>query len=321
MKTLEDLTEYYQKVLLPLLSNFEEDRRTLQRKNRIYTPIAGLAGFLLLYFLLPYIARSGRGLIIILSVYAAVPTIIFHNLSKKYRNSFKHTIIKKLIHFISPQLYYYPERSISRQKLASSGLFPPEFEDYSGDDLVKGTIEKTTIELSEVHLTFRPSDFDVLLTSAYKGKDFNGLFISADFHKHFKGNTFVLPKSNKFEKALKKMQAKIDPSIQFVQLDDPVFNETFMVFATDQIEARYILSPNMMERLYRFKEKTEFNISVSFVNSQVNIAIPVNKLFFEPHYTVTAIDFEPIQEYFEDIQLAVGIVEDLNLNTRIWSKE
>jgi hypothetical protein len=33
------------------------------------------------------------------------------------------------------------------------------------------------------------------------------------------------------------------------------------------------------------------------------------------------IDFAPIQEYFEDLQLAIGIADDLNLNTRIWSKQ
>jgi hypothetical protein len=31
--------------------------------------------------------------------------------------------------------------------------------------------------------------------------------------------------------------------------------------------------------------------------------------------------FAPIQEYFEDLQLALSIVHDLNLNTRIWNKQ
>ena len=30
---------------------------------------------------------------------------------------------------------------------------------------------------------------------------------------------------------------------------------------------------------------------------------------------------ETVQDYLEDVLLAVGIVEDLNLNTRIWTKE
>jgi hypothetical protein len=32
------------------------------------------------------------------------------------------------------------------------------------------------------------------------------------------------------------------------------------------------------------------------------------------------LDFDMVREYFEDLTLAYGIVEDLNLNRRIWSK-
>ncbi|MFT5169968.1 MAG: hypothetical protein ACI8Q2_000583, partial [Candidatus Omnitrophota bacterium] len=42
---------------------------------------------------------------------------------------------------------------------------------------------------------------------------------------------------------------------------------------------------------------------------------------FEPRIFKTLLDFKPIEEYFEDLSFAIGIVEDLNLNTRIWSKE
>ena len=35
----------------------------------------------------------------------------------------------------------------------------------------------------------------------------------------------------------------------------------------------------------------------------------------------SVLDFEPAAEYLNDLQLALGNVEDLDLNTRIWSKE
>jgi hypothetical protein len=31
--------------------------------------------------------------------------------------------------------------------------------------------------------------------------------------------------------------------------------------------------------------------------------------------------FEPILDYYRDLAFAVGIVDDLNLNTRIWTRE
>lgn len=41
---------------------------------------------------------------------------------------------------------------------------------------------------------------------------------------------------------------------------------------------------------------------------------------FEPRITQTILDIGLIREYVDDMQFAMGIVEDLNLNTRIWTK-
>ena len=60
---------------------------------------------------------------------------------------------------------------------------------------------------------------------------------------------------------------------------------------------------------------------MSFVGSKVFVAVSFTRNLFEPKLFRTLLDFGLIQEYFEDLQLAIGIVEDLNLNTRIWSKE
>ena len=59
---------------------------------------------------------------------------------------------------------------------------------------------------------------------------------------------------------------------------------------------------------------------MSFIDSRMYIAIPYTENLFEPQLFKTILDFAPVQKYFEDLQLAIGIVEDLNLNLRIWSK-
>ncbi|HOL89867.1 MAG TPA: DUF3137 domain-containing protein, partial [Anaerohalosphaeraceae bacterium] len=84
---------------------------------------------------------------------------------------------------------------------------------------------------------------------------------------------------------------------------------------------RYILSPSLMERILQFRQKTGRRIFLSFVNSKLYLAVWFDRPLFEPKLFRSLLDFQTIQEYFGDIQLAVGIVEDLNLNTRIWSKE
>jgi hypothetical protein len=42
---------------------------------------------------------------------------------------------------------------------------------------------------------------------------------------------------------------------------------------------------------------------------------------FEPNIFKSLLDFKVIEEYFTDLKTALDIVEELNLNTRIWTKE
>jgi hypothetical protein len=73
-----------------------------------------------------------------------------------------------------------------------------------------------------------------------------------------------------------------------------------------------------MSRLVNFRKKAGRKVYVSFVQNQIYIAIPYEKDLFEPLLFKNMLDFKPVREYFENLQLASGIVEDLNLNRRIW---
>ena len=145
----------------------------------------------------------------------------------------------------------------------------------------------------------------------------------ADFNKHIRGETVVLPDTAErlFGRLGKKLQALNKPRGQLINLEDPEFEKNFAVYGDDQIQARYILSTSLMKRIMEFKEKTKREIYLSFLGMKVHIAIRFRKDLFEPKLFRTLLDFELIREYFEDVMLAYGIVEDLNLNTRIWSKQ
>ena len=58
-----------------------------------------------------------------------------------------------------------------------------------------------------------------------------------------------------------------------------------------------------------------------FVGSMVFVAISFSRNLFEPKLFSSLTDFENIREYYDDLDLAISIVDDLNLNTRIWSKQ
>jgi hypothetical protein len=77
----------------------------------------------------------------------------------------------------------------------------------------------------------------------------------------------------------------------------------------------------MMERLTELKEKSGSKIYLSFIASKIFIAIPLNKDLFEPNVFSSGIKQDYLRNYYDSLHLITGIVEDLNLNTRIWTKQ
>jgi iron complex transport system permease protein len=61
-------------------------------------------------------------------------------------------------------------------------------------------------------------------------------------------------------------------------------------------------------------------VRLAFVGSKVFLAIDSAKNLFEPPL-FRALTSAVVEEYWADIQLFGGVVEQLNLNTRIWTKE
>ena len=189
---------------------------------------------------------------------------------------------------------------------------------YSGDDRVVGKIGSTKIRFSEIHAEYTTNDTSHTI--------FKGLFFVADFNKDFQGRTFLLP--DRAEAALgwigTKLQSLNKAHGDLVKLEDPVFERLFAVYGSDQIEARYILTPSLMERVVNFKRKSlgagARELHMSFVDSNVYIALSYSRNLFEPSVFKTILDPQDTRQYFDDLIFVLGIVEDLNLNLRIWSK-
>jgi hypothetical protein len=149
------------------------------------------------------------------------------------------------------------------------------------------------------------------------------LFFIADFNKNFSCRVVVLPSD--FERLLgfigrelQSMNVFRDP---LIKLDNPEFEKYFVVYGSNQIEARYILTPDLMDRIVDFKKKCDRDIHLSFVDSKVFVAISYIGPLFEPKILNSLLDFGVIQRYFDDLQLALGMVDDLNLNMRIWTRQ
>ncbi len=319
MKTVDEFKHYFEKELSSELDRLETPRKRILRLIliTILSSLVLIAGAIYLFTLREKVPGIICGVVWIILV-VVLGTIISKKINR-IKLTYKEGVIRPMIGFISQDLNYHPTSFVSQQDYTKSGIFTQGVDRYKGDDLVEGKLDSTILKFSEIHSEYVTRDKD--------GKSqwhtiFKGIFFVADFNKDFKGKTYVLPDlAEKWFGGLGKMMQKANLARpQLIKMEDPVFEKAFVVYGSDQVEARYILSPKLMERIMELKKKAG-TISMSFVNSQVNIAIKVKGNLFEPPIWSSMKKFSLIEKYFTYLVLAINIVEDLDLNTRIWTKE
>jgi len=249
--------------------------------------------------------------------------IVYYALTHGFKKSFKAEVVSAVVEAYLEGLRYYPERKISRSQFEYSKLYTKGIDRYKGEDYISGKLGETDFEFSEVHAQYKTTSTDS------KGRRstswhtiFRGIFFIADFHKNFHTRTVVLPDTAEklFGFLGQKLQSMNLFRGQLIKLENPDFEREFCVYGDDQIEARYILSPSLMERILSYKRKFGSDMRLAFVDSKVYVALSSNKNRFEPKMFQPINDGKLLNEYRADLDLIIGIVEDLNLNTRVWSK-
>lgn len=317
MKTLEEFEHFYNSYLKSQLEYFEKIRKILLSS----VIVIGIASFIsivfYIYLLINLKFAIGPILVINIVLGLCIIAIVILYVYYKffYEKLFKEKIISGIVSVIDSSLQYrsseYADISnFIRSKFTST---MPDF--YTGSDYVFGKIGDTKIEFSQVCSAYREGNKSYPI--------FKGLFFIADFNKNFEGTTLVLTDGE--EKHIGHLASVIQTYDRefgnLVKLEDPEFESLFKVYSDNQITSRYILSTDLMRRMVEFRNKIGGDILFSFIDSNLYIAIPCSIHLFRPKLFNNLVDFKTVLAYYLYFKLFAGIVEDLNLNMRIWGKE
>lgn len=298
--------------LLPALEQLEQQRLELKAKgNRTGLIIGGIAFVIGLF-----ISLFGGGNLIGIAISLIIAITIWYSCissqSSQLSVFYKKNIIATIISQLCENASFQPESGIPEQTFMDCGLFNTTPDRYHSEDMICGQVDKTTFCCSEITAEEKQVTRDSRgRTQTHWVDIFRGFFFIADFQKNFKGQTVVFRNS----------WFKWSKSGQRVKLENPDFEKIFDTYSTDQIEARYLLSPVLMEKLLELDRKFPGKITVSFLDSQVIIAIPDSKNHFETSIWQSQVQNDPIRQEFLTLATLLGIINDLNLNVRIWSKE
>ncbi|MBL0707504.1 MAG: DUF3137 domain-containing protein [Sulfurimonas sp.] len=317
MKTLSQLQDFFYESIYPDLEHLE------QKRVKIYSSLKKIAlGLFLFSSLVFYSIYQFMPITLELIILCVLPFGIFAFIYKirvsGYTSLFKDQVIEKLVEFIGDSLVYKKYGFIDEHEYMQSSLFPEKVSKYSGDDLVVGKVDGVDIRFSELNTKVRKKRVN---GKEYLKTIFSGLFFIADFNKNFRGKTVVLPdNSEKFLGSLSHFFQSFSSRGELIKMDNPEFEKEFVVYSDDQIEARYILSHSLMDSILTYKKLAGKNISISFVDSSIYIAIGFKQRLFEPKIYKNVTSFDEVEFYFEVLGLTADIVKHLNLDRKIWSK-
>lgn len=328
----EELQSLYENELKDKLSGLESMRKSVAKRTLggialIALPIIiGIAVFVYIdsnnSVSINGLAKVLPFLLIALVITGIVLLILNIEKKKEYRHRYKNEVVREVVRAIDPEWNYAPEDRISQNEYYSSDLFRQNFDRYTGDDLISGRIEKTDFRCSELHTEYK----DITYDKDGKRQErwvtiFKGLFFHADFNKNIQAKTYIEPDTA--ERLLGKFGQKFQMSSKgkLVKLENIEFEKIFAVYSSDQTEARYILTPVIMEALVNIYKMYKRKMYLSFTGSRVYVAMSFKKDLFEPKIFTSGVKYSDVEFMYNLFMVNATIIHELNLNTRIWTKE
>lgn len=254
----------------------------------------------------------------------ALLTMKYNQFYKKMHAYYKQTIVPLITKKIDERIDYFPTQGLLNE-YSASGMYVRRYDRAKAEDTFRGQFDLTTFAFGEVFTEYKSVSTD----SKGRRKEtwhtiFRGIFFTSDFHKNFSGETYVDVDTmertfGSFGRKFQKMNA--NRSGELIRMENPEFEKYFAVYSSNEQESRYILTPSIMERMVNIREKLDTNVAFSFRNNHLYVAVSRYKNLFEPSVFSSLLNDREYRIWWELITSMSQIVEDLNLNTRIWTRE
>lgn len=267
--------------------------------------------------------------------------------AKKYKRDTKKMVMPKITAFFKHLSYQRENGGISASVIRESDLFEG-MENVYYDDTFRGSHKGTKFQLGEQRVT----TYVQTKNGRREVTMFKGIFLLFELGKKFKGQTVVKDKKGQwltffflflggtFLLLLMVMNVKafftdgyvnwdfllwsltvigaflygiFKSKYKKVYLEDVVFSKNWKVKATDQIEARYVLTPALMERMLKIKRMFYGNsIHFAFFNNKVLIAVGTNKDMFETTALFSsALNYQKVREVIAQFYSVFAIIDEM----------
>jgi len=250
---------------------------------------------------------------VIFFVYSFISSIIwlsrninFNKAIKYYKETYRDTVLEYLLKDYD---YTFEKDGKISGKIFDDSQFAGNYDDYTGCDKLSINIANDDGSKSDNYLTLcdlevteevEDSDGDERTVTVYKG-----VFGYIEFPFTFKCTLCINTKYNKKGSKLEK-----------VVLEDINFGKKYGIYSSDQIEARYILTPVMMEKLLWIKSNFK-NVFITLVDNKMYVGFPEKNMF-----ELKTIEEDKAESmfvnFYDEINVIIKLVDEIKTNNKIF---
>ncbi len=290
--------------------NIQAPMREVEKKRKNYiggifgTAFIGAILELILLYSIYVNEKIDVDFIQILIFIALITVSVCIWIAKLYKTKAKQIILPQLLSYIGEfeildkkNVEYYLTSYLHNIDLIET------FNKSSFDDCLRGKYNDVELGISETHLTY--------VSGSGKRRTektvFKGLFVCFRSFKKFEHRTVI-----KRETAFSFNGSKA------VNLEDPEFEKLYQVTSSDQIEARYLITPAFMNRMVELNKKGIGRMmTISFEEDNVNIAISSSKDWFEIPLFKPATDITNYRAILLELITIFSIIDTLKFDQNI----
>ena len=288
-----------QSELSPELKELENERVNLvaaiKKANLIGIGVGICAGAAIAYLL-----DAIFGTVIGALAYTLTTMLITASKRREFRANFKRHIVENIVK--KHGLSYDKDRGLGLDDFFT--IYDCRVDEWSSEDLVEGDIDGVSVKFSDFYAAKKVKKKNSTETVVL----FRGVLFKADFNKTLSSITQI-SHVNSRNLAIYGKKAN---------MDDVRFEEIFDVYTTDQIGARYALSPALMEKFTQLCLRLDAPVHAVLKDSQILIAVETWRDDFEPQLGKSLTDEATLTAYESEIESFTQIVKELNLNRKIW---
>ena len=303
----ESFQIFYNHTIYPELVRMEGERVNLLR--------------LLLLSVFIFLGLFGFGFFIgiwVISITLMIPAGVYMSYLvfriQKFRQRFKPHVVKLILDYIDNkpnygEMSYDSKGKISKATFKKSLMFSSPAHYYVGEDLIKGRVGDLRFEMSELNVR------EMSKTRNRLQYVFRGVFLHASESKDIEGRVVLLPSEFRqyLTRTLKSLHLSDCLPVEGFALDDRL-ESYFMTYATTEAPIRDLLSKDMQAAIFDYREATDKEIYISFINSEIYIAVTEDRNLLEPGLLTSNLSYDLVREFYEDISLLLRVIEDFNMH-------